>query len=199
MTGQHDRFSPPTLRSQTRRLRSLPMPRRVGCAGPADAGAAAVLLVVLTPALLALGGLLLDGGSQLAARQRAADLAEQAARAGADQLDTSGLRASGTPTLNSGAATLVACQYVRSVDPDATCSAQIFATAGGQQVQVRIRTSTPTVLLGLVGITTLHTDALGTATAVVGIRHINAPAAARQPAVRQAERADRTADHQELS
>lgn len=195
MTGQHDRIGPPTLGSPNRRLRSLLMPRRVGGAGPADAGAAAVLLVVLTPALLALGGLLLDGGSQLAARQRAADMAEQAARAGADQLDTSGLRASGTPTLNGGAATAAACRYVRSVDPDATCSAQILAIAGGQQVQVRVRTSTPTVLLGLVGINTLHTDALGTATAAVGIRHINAPGAAREPAVS----ADRAADRQELS
>ncbi|GAC1322479.1 MAG: hypothetical protein NVSMB13_00940 [Mycobacteriales bacterium] len=135
-----------------------------------DAGAATVLLLLLTPALLALGGLLIDGGTLLAARQHAADLAEQAARAGADRLDTNALRATGNPTLDPDAAGAAACRYVVTVEPHASCTAAIVATGIRQQVQVRIRTTAPTVLLGLVGINTLHTDAIGTAQAVTGIR-----------------------------
>lgn len=145
-------------------------PRRSPSADRADAGAATVLLLLLIPALFALGGLLIDGGTHLAARQRAADLAEQAARAGADRLDTSRLRATGIQTLDTAAARTAACRYVRTVEPDATCTAEVLPAASGQQVQVRIRTVTPTVLFGLLGINTLHTDALGSAQAVTGIR-----------------------------
>lgn len=131
---------------------------------------ASVLLLLLTPVLFALGGLVLDGGTHLAARQRTADLAEQAARAGADQLDTSLLRATGTSLFDTDAARAAACRYAHTVEPSATCTASVHTTGTGLELQVRLRSSTPTVLLGLVGINTLHTDALGTAQAVTGIR-----------------------------
>jgi hypothetical protein len=99
-------------------------------------------------------------------------LAEQAARAGADQLDTSSLRNSGTPTVDDSAARTAACRYASTVEPDASCTATVAATPTGPEVQVRLRSRTPTVLLGLVGINTLHTDAVGTAQAVTGIRTI---------------------------
>jgi Flp pilus assembly protein TadG len=137
---------------------------------PGDGGAAAVLLLLLTPALFGLAGLVLDGGTHLAARQHAADLAEQAARAGADQLDTSTLRATGTDTVTSGAARSAACRYVQTVAPDATCTATVDATPAGPQVQVRVRTTSRTALLGLIGINTLRADAVGSAQAVTGIR-----------------------------
>lgn len=136
----------------------------------ADDGAAAVLLLLLTPALLGLAGLVLDGGTELAARQHTADLAEQAARAGADALDTSTVRATGTGILDPLAARAAACRYVTTTDPTASCTVGITSSPAGQQLTVRVRGSHPTVLLGLVGINTLHTDAVGTAQAVTGIR-----------------------------
>jgi Flp pilus assembly protein TadG len=154
--------------SRTRRLHSVASVGSV--ASTADGGAATVLLLLLTPALFALAGLVLDGGTHLAARQRAADLAEQAARAGADQLDTSGLRSTAQPLLDTTRATTAACRYVRTMEPDATCTATVLPAAGTQELQVRVRTVTPTALLGLIGINTLHADALGSAQAVTGIR-----------------------------
>jgi Flp pilus assembly protein TadG len=136
----------------------------------AEDGAAAVLLLLLTPALFGLAGLVLDGGTELAARQHAADLAEQAARGGADALDTNALRTTGTGGLDATAAQAAACRYVTTTDPDASCTATVTSTIAGQQVTVRVRGSHPTVLLGLIGINTLHTDAVGTAQAVTGIR-----------------------------
>jgi Flp pilus assembly protein TadG len=139
--------------------------------GGNEQGTVAVLLLLLTPALLALGGLVLDGGTALAARQRSADLAEQAARAGADRLDISTLRATGLGQLDQAAARAVACQYVRTVEPDATCTATISTTPTGQQIRVHVRTRTSTVLLGLIGVNTLHSDGTATAQAVTGISH----------------------------
>lgn len=135
-----------------------------------DDGAAAVVLLLLTPALFGLAGLVLDGGRQLAARQQAADLAEQAARAGADHLDVSTLRATGTSGVSSFAAQAAACTYVTTADPAASCSATVITSPAGQQVRVRVRTSNATVLLALIGVHRLLTDATGTATAVTGIR-----------------------------
>ena len=150
-----------------------PAPSARSLTARGDDGAAAVIVLLLAPALFALGGLVLDGGTHLAARQHAAGLAEQAARAGADTLDTSTLRGSGSSTLDPTRATTAACRYVQTVEPDATCTATIRDTATGQEVEVRVRRSTPTVLLGLIGVNTLRTDAFGTAQPVTGIRTRN--------------------------
>ena len=133
-------------------------------------GAAAVIILLLTPALFALGGLVLDGGTHLAARHRAAGLAEQAARAGADTLDTNALRSTGTARLETDRAKQAACRYVRTVEPDTTCTATVRTTPTGQEVYVRVQGRTATVLLGLVGVNTLRTDGVGTAQPVTGIR-----------------------------
>jgi Flp pilus assembly protein TadG len=140
------------------------------CRSRSEEGVATVLLLLLTPALFGLAGLVLDGGAALAARQDAADLAEQAARAGADRLDTSQLRSTGTPAIDRTAAQTRACAFVTTVQPEATCTATFTTGAGGvPQLQVRVRSSRATVLLGLVGVNTLHADAIATATAVTGI------------------------------
>ncbi|MEV4256007.1 pilus assembly protein TadG-related protein [Spirillospora sp. NPDC049652] len=60
-----------------------------------DRGTVTLYIVLFTPAVFVLAGLLLDGGRAIHARQRAADMAEQAARAGANQIDTTTLRDSG--------------------------------------------------------------------------------------------------------
>ena len=142
--------------------------RRDGAAS--ESGAAAVLLLLLTPALFGVAGLVLDGGRQLAARQHAADLAEQAARAGADQLDTATLRATGTAQLNPDDVARAACRYVTTVDPTAVCTAHVQPGPAGEQVQVRVRTLQPTVLLGLIGINAFHAEGTATAQPVTGIR-----------------------------
>lgn len=153
-----------------RRCQPLDGHRPATAYGATDHGAAAVMLLLLTPALFALAGLVLDGGTQLAARQHAADLAEQAARAGADQLDTGTLRATGAVTVDAVAAGAAACRYARTAEPTATCTATVQPGAAGTQVQVRIGTRTPTVLLGLIGINALHVQAVATAQALTGIR-----------------------------
>jgi Flp pilus assembly protein TadG len=130
-----------------------------------ERGAAAVMLVLLTPVFFALAGLVLDGGRAIAARQRAADLAEQAARSGANSLDVSGLRATGADTINLTSAPSVACHYVATVEPGDGCATTVAPT----QVTVTVTTHTPTVLLGLIGINTFTTTGTASAQAVTGV------------------------------
>jgi hypothetical protein len=54
-----------------------------------------VFVVVFSVVVFMLAGLLVDGGAAINARLRASDIAEQAARAAADQIDVEHLRATG--------------------------------------------------------------------------------------------------------
>lgn len=138
------------------------MTRRIGVD---DTGAAAVILVLLTPVFFALAGLVLDGGRAITARQGAADLAEQAARAGVNALDVSTLRASGVDAVDPDAARVAACRYVAVADRGASCSVSVT----GARVQVTVTTRTSTVLLGLIGIDSFHVAGSATAAPVRGV------------------------------
>ncbi|HST67666.1 MAG TPA: Tad domain-containing protein [Mycobacteriales bacterium] len=62
----------------------------------ADRGSTALFVAVFAPAIIFMAGLVVDGGAALEAKQRASDIAEQAARAGAGQCDVAKLRSQGT-------------------------------------------------------------------------------------------------------
>ena len=140
------------------------MSRAGGTAG--DAGAVAVILVLLTPVLFALAGLVLDGGRAITARQRAADIAEQAARAGVDALDVATLRATGSDTIDADPAREIACRYVAAAAPGAGCAVRV----GLDSVTVEVTTRTPTVLLRLIGVDSLRADSTATAAPATGVR-----------------------------
>lgn len=86
-----------------------------------DRGSVAVFTAVFALAVIFLVGLLVDGGSELSARERAADIAEQAARAAATDLTADSLRA-GAPAIDF----TTACQY-------ATKAAQAYASDFGSK------------------------------------------------------------------
>lgn len=60
-----------------------------------DQGTMAMFTAIFALFVILLAGLLVDGGSAIHARERAADIAEQAARAAADDLDEPYLRQTG--------------------------------------------------------------------------------------------------------
>ncbi|MED7927422.1 flp pilus-assembly TadE/G-like family protein [Nonomuraea sp. LP-02] len=64
-----------------------------------ERGSMSVFTVLFSVVAFLLAGLLVDGGGAINARLRAADVAEQAARAGADQIDEDVLRTSGETRL----------------------------------------------------------------------------------------------------
>lgn len=63
--------------------------------GTDDRGTLSIYVAFLAPAILALSSLVIDGGGALVAKQRAADQAEQAARAGANAINIAVLRDTG--------------------------------------------------------------------------------------------------------
>ena len=133
--------------------------------GSDEAGIASVVLILLTVAFLALTALVWDGGRAITARQQAADLAEQAARAGADDLDVDAARSSGLDRIDITAAVADACRYLRTVAPAASCA----ATATPTSVSVTVTTHTRTALLALVGYAQMASSGRATATAVRGV------------------------------
>jgi Flp pilus assembly protein TadG len=118
-----------------------------------DRGAISVIVVLLAGAMFGLAGLVWDGGRAITARQHAADLAEQGARAGADDIDLTVLRNEGRDSIDVTRAIADACRYVRVAAPGAGCT----ATATSAAVTVHVTTRTPTALLGLIGVNTLTT------------------------------------------
>ena len=121
-------------------------------------------MVVLTVGLLAMAGLVIDGGNALAAREQAADTAQQAARAGADALSPDSLRAGNPSEL---AATQAAAQSAanRVLASDGVTGTVIVA---GDNVTVTVVVHKATTILSAVGVTQLSGTATASAIALHG-------------------------------
>ena len=159
-------------------------PGRRGIARPAalrdgERGQITVFVVVIMVALLAVAGLVYDGGRALAAKTTAIDIAQEAARAGAQQVNLAAFRATGQVVLDAAAAQAAAQAYLAGTGTGDTAT----VTVTGDTVTVAVSSVQPTVFLGLIGIRSLHVIGTATATAESGITGPGAAAPAR-PAVR---------------
>ncbi|MFC4054029.1 TadE/TadG family type IV pilus assembly protein [Actinomadura syzygii] len=112
-----------------------------------DRGTIALYTVLFTPIVFLLAGLLVDGGLAIHARQRAADMAEQAARAGANQIDAERLRATGKPVLDPGRARAAACDLLAAYRDQVTAS---NCDADEQEVAVSVQITVRPQLLGII-------------------------------------------------
>jgi len=138
-----------------------------GLAAGCEAGSVSVLVAVLGFALLLMLGLVVDGGRQLIAYRRAANDAEQAARAGAGALNPAGLR-TGTYSLDPAAAAAAARRYLSASQSGGQITASgITVTGNTVAVAVTIR-RTMTFLAG-VGITGVSATGRGRAQLVHGV------------------------------
>lgn len=79
-----------------------------------DRGTVAMFTAIFALFVIMLAGLLVDGGLAIHARERAADIAEQAARAGANEIDVMALRQTGEPTVDPATACSTARQLADS-------------------------------------------------------------------------------------
>jgi Flp pilus assembly protein TadG len=123
-----------------------------------DRGSATAWAIGIVAVVALLSGAVLDGGNAMAARVQALDIAQQAARAGANQLDLGALRNQGVVRIDPGAAQAAADAFLREAGATGT------ATATPAQVSVTVTRSQPTLVLQAIGV-----DAIGmtaTATAV---------------------------------
>lgn len=119
-------------------------------------------VVLLLVALFVVLGMVVDGGSALAAHQSAVDEAEQAARAGAGSLSVDALRA-GSLQLDPQAAIASAEAFtVAAGHPGAV-------TVSGGVVTVSIHYRVSTSVLGIVGIGALPVSATASAVDIGGV------------------------------
>jgi Flp pilus assembly protein TadG len=128
-----------------------------------EQGSLSAFVAVLALSLFILVGLVVDGGRAIAAHRQAIDIAEQAARAGAERLSLDNLRGSGSVTVDPGAALQGAETFL------AEAGQQGDVSVSGQSVTVRIHVESPTSILGIVGITSIPVSASATATNVHGV------------------------------
>ena len=80
----------------------------------ADRGSAALFVAIFAPAMIFMAGLVIDGGAALEAKQRASDIAEQAARAAAGQCDVALLRSQGICFVNGDLVNPAVAPYQKS-------------------------------------------------------------------------------------
>ena len=120
-------------------------------------------LVALTASLLALAGLVLDGGLALATKVQAAGAAEAAARAGAQAIDLSAYRLDNRLELAPDQAVSRAQAHLSAAGVGGK------VTVSGNTVTVVVTASQRTQLLGLVGISSISIEATGHASPHRGV------------------------------
>ena len=130
-----------------------------------DRGSVTPWMLGTVVALLVLSGLVLDGGTALAARGRAADTAAQAARAGADALDQSSLRSASPAgfTANPAQARAAASRVLDAAG--LTGDVQV----SGASVTVTARATERTAVLSIIGIDEVGGEASATAVPLHGM------------------------------
>jgi len=128
-----------------------------------DAGQITGFAIFMIIMLMAVGGLVLDAGLALSQKVRALDLAQAAARAGAQKLNLYEYRTSGVAELDPAGAAAAARAWLASAGADGTASATTTT------VTVTVHRSSRTQLLQLVGVRQLAVSATASATAVQGV------------------------------
>jgi Putative Flp pilus-assembly TadE/G-like len=141
-----------------------------------EQGQVTAFVVIIMAAFLAFAGLVYDGGNALAAKTAAIDEAQEAARAGAQQINLAAFRATGQVTLDPAAAAAAAQAYVAAAGGGDTAT----VTVTGDTVTVQVSAVSATEFLRLFGIPAIRVTGSATATAETGVV-APAPAAGAGP------------------
>jgi uncharacterized membrane protein len=128
-----------------------------------DAGSVTAFVAAFTVALLAVAGLVVDGGYLLAGRRAAFDEAEAAARAGAQAVDADVLRLGGPVTLRPDEARRLVAAYLSRTGHEGSVE------VSGDAVTVRVRIPQRLTILGLLGVGPLVVEGSGTAHGVQAV------------------------------
>jgi Flp pilus assembly protein TadG len=154
--------------SRSRPGTSRPGPHRPGRPGARrEDGHVTAFVVVMMSALLLVAGLVLDGGLALMAKVRAINEAQEAARAGAQQLDLATYRGTGGVVLVPDRAAAAARTYLAATgNPDA---ASAVVTVTGNRVAVTVTRHQRTQLLSMLGLGSLTVTGRGEAVAAHGV------------------------------
>ncbi|HBW20225.1 MAG TPA: hypothetical protein DEH11_15055 [Actinobacteria bacterium] len=123
------------------------------------------MLAVLFVSLLALFGLVIDGGAQLTDAENAAAVAQEAARAGAGMINQGAAYSSGAFIVDQAQAQAAAQQYLANAGD----SGSVTFPSGQHLIQVTVTITEPTRVLSLIGIDSLSATETATAELVTGV------------------------------
>jgi uncharacterized membrane protein len=129
-----------------------------------ERGTVTAFVVIMTVTMLVVAGLVIDGGYTLAARRRAFNEANAAARAAAQAIDETTLRSTGDVRLRPEEARRIGEAHLRDAGMTGT------VTVNATTVTVHAVTTQTMALLGMVGVGPLTIEADGTARAVQGVQ-----------------------------
>lgn len=132
--------------------------------GKGERGSITLMLLVLSLALIALAGIVMDGGAKLDQAENANAIAQEAARAGAGNVNQANAYASGSFTVDQAQAIAAARQYLASAGYRGTVSAPTPDT-----IQVTVTVTSPTRVLSIIGIDSMTSTGSATASLVTGV------------------------------
>jgi hypothetical protein len=147
------------------RMVSFVRTRVAGLRAASDRGFISIWAMIIgTAVIIGFGGVLVDVGAALNARELAADVSRQAARAGADALAPASLRQVSPTSIAAYAPTAITAANRYLAEAGATGSVQV----SGRQVTVHATVTRGTKLLSAIGIGHVQGSATATATALYG-------------------------------
>lgn len=129
-----------------------------------DRGAVTPYVLIFISILILFIGISWDGGAKLRAGWEAVGVAEEAARAGAGQVDRVTAYRDARFVVDRGAAVRAAQSYLRVSGHSGTVS-----VAGSQSIKVTVTVTKPTWILSVVGIPSVTMTASATASLTPGI------------------------------
>lgn len=132
--------------------------------GRSEAGTVTAFVAAFSVALLAVAGLVVDGGYMLAARRAAFDEAEAAARAGAQAVDEDALRNGGEVSVEPEGARLRVTEYLTGTGHDGSVEVT------GDSVTVHVRFTQRLTILGLLGLGPVTIEGSGSAHGVRAVQ-----------------------------
>lgn len=135
--------------------------------GPADRGSMALAAALIMVPVFWMLGIVADGGANNTFREEATDIATQAARAGADELDLGYLRTTGIARLDTAAAEAAATSWLRTTGYTGRVDATVEA------VTVEVEIDQPLILLRTKGVNSLTVTATATAAPRTGVNEPN--------------------------
>lgn len=135
-----------------------PAPKR-----SSERGSVTVFTVIMTITLIFVAGLVVDGGQILNAKRTAANVAESAARAGAQELDEDAIRAGERDRLNERRSIARAEAFLEANGYQGT------ASVAANMVTVTVTARQPMLILGIGGLAGVDVHGTGSASPIRAI------------------------------
>ena len=137
---------------------------RSGGGGDRERGSITLMLLVLFVALIALAGIVIDGGAKLNQAENANAIAQEAARAGAGMINPGNAYSTGSFTVDQSQAVAAAQRYLAAAGYHGTVT-----TVGTESIQVTVTVTAPTRVLSIIGIDSMSSTGSATASLVTGV------------------------------